>query len=460
VRYSVVGLGKLGCSMAAAIASRGHDVIGYDVVARVVDDLAAGRAPVQETGLGELIAAQRERLTATQSMQELVLRSDITFVVVPTPSDGRGAFLLDYARAAFAELGRALQFKRDRHTIVLTSTVLPGSVRYGLMPELENAGLVPGENVGVCYSPAFIALGSVIRDFLHPDLVLIGESDAEAGETLERAYHEILPDKPQIRRMTLENAELAKIAVNTFVTTKISFANMLADLCERIPGADVDVVTDALGLDRRIGRRYLTGALGYGGPCFPRDNQALAFLARAIGTTAPVAEATDAVNRAMPQRIAEQLTAALSAGQTVAVLGLAYKPDTAVIDESQSIQIARALAGAGARVLGHDPLAAAAVRAAHADAIQVIDDVQACIDAADIVLITTPDRTYAALQPEQFTRGGRRRTVIDFWRSHSATLGGRADIDYRAAGRGTAAEDVTMLLRGLWQEAQLTAGRA
>jgi UDPglucose 6-dehydrogenase len=139
------------------------------------------------------------------------------------------------------------------------------------------------------------------------------------------------------------------------------------------------------------------------------------------------------------------------------VLGLAYKPDTAVIDESQSILIARALAGAGARVLGHDPLAGAAARAAHGDAIHVIDDVQACIDAADIVLITTPDRAYTALRPEQFARGGRRRTVIDFWRVHSETLGASDAVDYRAAGRGEANEELVLALRGLWQEPALSA---
>ena len=450
MKYSVVGLGKLGCSMAAAIASRGHHVIGYDVVPRVVDDLAAGRAPVEETGLAELISAQRAHLHATHSLDELVAGSDVTFVVVPTPSDGHGAFLLDYARAAFSALGRALARKQEAHTLVLTSTVLPGSTRFGLIPELEQAGAQVGANLGVCYSPAFIALGSVIRDFLHPDLVLIGESDARAGETLERAYREILPEQPPIRRMNLENAELAKIAVNTFVTTKISFANMLADLCERIPGADVDVVTDALGLDRRIGRRYLTGALGYGGPCFPRDNQALSFLARAIGTSAPVAEATDSINRMLPGRIAARVAAALSAGRTVAVLGLAYKPDTPVIDESQSILIARALAANGARVIGHDPLAAAAVRAAHADAIHVLDDLQTCIDLADVVLITTPDRTYADLQPERFHRDGRRRVVIDFWRLHADTLAGSSAVEYHAIGRGAADDELANTLRDLW----------
>lgn len=454
MRYSVVGLGKLGCSMAAAIASRGHHVIGYDVEPRVVDDLAAGRAPVQETGLAELIGAHRERLRATHSLEELVRNSDVTFVVVPTPSDGRGAFLLEYARAAFAALGAALLAKPERHTVVLTSTVLPGSTRHGLIPALESAGVVVGAQVGVCYSPAFIALGSVIRDFLHPDLVLIGESDAAAGAMLERAYREILPEEPAIRRMTLENAELAKIAVNTYVTTKISFANMLADLCDRIPGADVDVVTDALGLDRRIGRRYLTGALGYGGPCFPRDNQALSFLARAIGTTAPVAEATDRINRTLPERIAARVLSLLSPGQTVAVLGLAYKPDTAVIDESQSVQIARALAAAGARVVGHDALAGAAVRAAHGDAIRVLDDVQACIDVADVVLITTPDRAYARLRPEQFTRDGRRRTVFDFWRLHADSLAQHAGIDYHAVGRSSAQYGADETLRALWSMPQ------
>ncbi|HUF52049.1 MAG TPA: nucleotide sugar dehydrogenase [Longimicrobiales bacterium] len=456
MRYSVVGLGKLGCSMAAAIASRGYDVIGHDVQPGVVAALAAGRAPVQETGLAELIAAHRSRLRATHSLDEVVAGSDITFVVVPTPSDGRGAFLLDYARAAFAGLGHALATKQQRHTVVLTSTVLPGATRYGLMPALESAGAIVGSNVGVCYSPAFIALGSVVRDFLHPDLVLVGESDAAAGAMLEQAYREILPGQPPVRRMTLENAELAKLAVNTFVTTKISFANMLADLCERIPGADVDVVTDALGLDRRIGRHYLTGALGYGGPCFPRDNQALSFIARAVGTAAPVADATDAVNRMLPDRIAARVAAAISAGQTVAVLGLAYKPDTAVIDESQSVLIARALAAAGARVVGHDPLAGPAVRHAHGDAIRVLDDVQSCIDVADVVLITTPDRAYAQLGAAQFTRDGRRRMVIDFWRTHAHTLSDAAGVDYHALGRGSTGGPSEALLCELWGAAQTT----
>lgn len=444
MRYAVIGLGKLGCSMAAAIASRGHVVTGYDVDARVVRRLAAGHAPVQETGLAELIEANRDRLKATDSIADAVRGSDLSFVIVPTPSDERGAFRLDAARTAFDAIGTALRGTTERHTVVLTSTVLPGSMRNVLIPALEAAaGRTVGRDLGVCYSPAFIALGSVIHDFLNPDMVLLGETDRTAGDELERAYREILAEGTPVRRMSLENAELAKIAVNTFVTTKISFANMLADLCERLPGGDVDVVTDALGFDKRIGRRYLTGALGYGGPCFPRDNHALSCFADSLGTSAPIAEATDSVNRMLPSRIVERVAAAVAPGSTIAVLGLAYKPATAVIEESQSLMIARGLAERGFRVLGHDPLAADAVRSIHGDAIDVRDDMQSCIDQADLVIVTSPDAAYQGLRPEQFTRIGARRIVVDLWRTLSSQFADDPAVDYRPAGRGPDPRSIT-----------------
>src|SRR5712692_1872349 len=177
-RFSVVGLGKLGASMAAAIASRGHEVIGVDVNRKSVDAVNAGRAPVQETGLDTLIEENRHRLTATMSHEDAIRNSELTFVIVPTPSDDRGAFSLQYAAYALREIGRALVHKKDRHTVVLTSTVLPGATRHGLVPILErHSGKSAGKDFGVCYSPEFIALGSVIRDFLNPDFLLIGELD-------------------------------------------------------------------------------------------------------------------------------------------------------------------------------------------------------------------------------------------------------------------------------------------
>ena len=250
-KVSIIGLGKLGASMAAGMASRGLDVVGVDVSRQAVDAVNDGRAPVQETGLGELIAANRDRLRATLSAEEAVLASEISFVIVPTPSDERGAFSIKYAEVAFRELGRALARKDGYHVIVLTSTVLPGSTRYGLLPILEaESGKRCGEDFGLCYNPEFIALGTVIRDFLNPDFYLLGESDARAGDALESIHRRVCLKDPVVRRMTLENAEIAKIALNSYVTMKISFANTLADLCERVPGGDVDVVSGAWGVTR------------------------------------------------------------------------------------------------------------------------------------------------------------------------------------------------------------------
>jgi len=434
--FSVVGLGKLGASMAAAIASRGFDVIGVDINKRAVDLVNAGHAPVQETNLEETITANRERLRATVSHREAILDSDVTFVVVPTPSDDRGAFSLQYAAWAFREIGRALAEKNGYHLVVLTSTVLPGSTRYGLLPVLEReSGKVCGRDFGLCYSPEFIALGSVIHDFLNPDFVLIGEFDERAGSQLEACYKDIMLNDPPCQRMSLENAELTKIAVNTFVTMKITFANMLADLCERIPGGDVDAVTDALGLDRRIGRKYLTGALGYGGPCFPRDNVALSFIAQALGTRADLAETTDRVNRTLPEKIVERLRPLIGRGTTVAVLGLAYKPFSHVVEESQGMYIAKALSKAGARVVAYDPLANGTARPELRDQAVILDSVRDCLEQAEVVLITTPDPAFRALTAADFGNKVSPVTVVDFWRILDKELAGRPNIRYTPIGR-------------------------
>jgi len=433
--FSVVGLGKLGASMAAAIASRGFHVIGVDVNQSAVDLVNAGHAPVQETNLEETIAANRERLRATISHREALLNSDVTFVVVPTPSDDRGAFSLKYVAWAFREIGRALKEKEGYHNVVLTSTVLPGSIRYGLLPILEQeSGKVCGRDFGLCYSPEFIALGSVIHDFLNPDFVLIGEFDERCGSQLEACYAQIMENNPPCLRMSIENAELTKIALNTFVTMKITFANMLADLCERIPGGDVDVVTNALGFDKRIGHRYLKGALGYGGPCFPRDNIALSFIARALGTRADLAEITDRVNRALPEKIIERLRPLVRPGITVAVLGLAYKPFSHVVEESQGIYLAKALSKIGARVVAYDPLAGEMARAELKDQAIILDSLHDCLTQADVVLITTPDPVFRVLTASHFNNGKPEVTIVDCWRILDKELAGHPNIRYIAIG--------------------------
>jgi UDPglucose 6-dehydrogenase len=450
-RISVVGLGKLGASMAAAIASRGHDVIGVDVNHRAVDALNAGDAPVQETGLQALIEANRTRLRATMSQAEAVHDTELTFVIVPTPSDERGAFSLQYAAFAFREIGKALAAKHERHTVVLTSTVLPGATRHGLLPVLEQfSGKRGGVDFGLCYSPEFIALGSVIRDFLNPDFLLVGELDPSSGEHLESCYRDIMKPSVPVRRMTLENAELAKISLNAFVTTKIAFANMLADICSRMPNGDVDVVTDAIGLDSRIGRKYLTGGLGFGGPCFPRDNVALGFIAEALGARADLSTTTDRLNRATVERIVHDLGGVLSRDRTVAVLGLAYKPFSHVIEDSQAMQLVKALLNRGVRVVAYDSLAGPSADLELQGRAVILDSARDCLRQADVALITTPDPEFKALTIDDFLSSGRSITVVDFWRIQSDRLADVPGIEYIAYGCGTLAAADSVVLRDLW----------
>lgn len=455
---SIIGLGKLGASMAAAIASRGMNVIGVDVNHSVVDLLNQGHAPVQEMGLEEMIAANKSRLRATLDHGDAILNSDLSFVIVPTPSDERGAFSLQYATWAFREIGRALRNKPDYHLVVLTSTVLPGSTRYGLLPILEmESGKSAGCDFGLCYSPEFIALGSVIRDFLNPDFTLVGELDARSGDALAACYGTIMANHPPCRRMSLENAELTKIAVNTYITTKITFANMLADLCQRIPGGDVDVVTEALGSDTRIGRKYLTGALGYGGPCFPRDNVALGFLARALGTRAELAETTDASNRGLAEKILVLLRGVIKHDVTVAVLGLAYKPRSHVIEESQGIYLARALSEAGARVVAFDPLANRGAHDVLRDHAVLLESAHECLQQADVVLITTPDPVFRQLAAADFPVRSTPVTVVDFWRILAGPLAGASHLRYMPFGRSTRDAENAASLINLWDSAMAPA---
>ncbi|MEM4214350.1 MAG: nucleotide sugar dehydrogenase [Candidatus Methanomethylicaceae archaeon] len=450
VQFSIVGLGKLGASMAAAIASKGAHVIGVDVNRRTIEAINAGHAPVQETGLEELIAINRERIRATLDHREAILNSDVTFVVVPTPSDERGAFSLQYAARAFREIGHALRDKDDYHLVVLTSTVLPGSTRFGLLPILEKeSGKMAGRDFGLCYSPEFIALGSVIHDFLNPDFVLIGEYDEQSGALLETCYRQILENNAPCYRMSIENAELAKIAVNSFITMKITFANVLAALCEQLPGGDVDVVTSAIGADSRIGHKYLKGALGYGGPCFPRDNIALGFIARALDCQAEQAEITDRINRSLPKRVVEILRPLVRKDTTVAILGLAYKPFSHVVEESQSIQLARMLSELGANVIGYDPLANETARAELGEQVIILDSLEDCLSRAEIVVIATPDPVFRGLRRTHF--GGKEGMIVmDCWRILEKELKDYENVIYLPIGKSVHDEANARRLASLW----------
>lgn len=414
---SVIGLGKLGAPLAAVMASKGFSVLGVDLNEKYVAQLNAGKAPVQELGLQQLIDASRERLRGTTVIAEAILHSDLTFIIVPTPSNEQGVFTNKHVLSAVISVGEALRVKPGYHVVNITSTVMPGSTDGELRDALErSSGRRVGRDVGLCYNPEFIALGTVIRDMLRPDAILIGESDTRAGDALEHVYRRVCGEHTPIGRMSLINAELTKIAVNTFVTTKISYANMLADLCERLPGADVDVVTGALGLDSRIGGKYLKGALGYGGPCFPRDNVAFSALARRLGARADLAEATDQINTYQVDRLANLVKEHLESGGRVGVLGLSYKPDTSVIEESQGVALAKRLADDGYRVIVYDPQALGSAAAVLRDAVTPAKSLEDCVRQSDLVIVTTAWPEFRELPLSALKGRGEKLAIVDCWR--------------------------------------------
>lgn len=416
-RTSVFGLGKLGTPLAACLANRGFEVIGVDGDPRRVEKVARFEAPVFEPGLQELMARSRDKLRATQDAGAAVRDSEASFIIVPTPSESDGGFSLQHVLQVCESVGGALRRKSGFHLVALTSTVLPGSLSAEIRPTLEShSGKKCGEDFGLCYNPEFIALGSVIHDILNPDFVLIGESDRRAGDMLAGIYDRLCENKPPVVRMNFVNAELTKLALNTFVTTKISYANMLAQMCEHLPGADVNVVTSALGLDSRIGKKYLKGAIGYGGPCFPRDNLAFACLARRVGTEAVLAEATDKVNREQAGRLLRTVLAWLPDGGRVGILGLSYKPNTDVVVESQGLKLAELLLERGIPITVYDPAASDSARTALGGRGDVAVSAAECTGSCEVVVIATPWDEFKALSPRDLFYAGGRPTVVDCWR--------------------------------------------
>lgn len=403
--------------MAAVMAGKGYSVVGVDLNPATVDAVNQGRAPVQEPQLDEYIQRNRERLTATTDIEAAVLQTNATFIIVPTPSGPEGTFLIDFVLDACRGIARALRAKSSYHLVVVSSTVMPGQTGNAVLPLLEElSGKRCGIDFGLCYNPEFIALGSVVRDMLKPDMLLIGESDPRAGAMLESIYRRVCETNPPAARMNFVNAELAKLSVNTYVTTKISYANMLAAVCERLPGADVDVVTSAIGLDSRIGVKYLKGALSYGGPCFPRDNVAFSALARQLGEEATLAEATHATNRRQTERLGELAIGLLDGQGAVAILGLSYKPATAVVEESAGIALARYLSSQSIPVTVYDPQAIPNARQALGDTVVYADSVPAAIQEASVVLVLTAWEEFRALRPADFARPNGRVILVDCWR--------------------------------------------
>jgi len=433
---SIIGIGKLGLCVAACLAAKGYRVIGVDKDPATIKAVNQGRSPIYEPGLAELMQGLPKPILATDDYKYAMENSEITFMVVPTPSEKDGGFSTKYVETASREIAANLKTKAGFHLVVLTSTVLPGVMDTLIKPLLEEISEKKcGVDFGLCYSPEFIALGSVIRDYTNPDVVLIGESDRRSGELLSQIYEVICDNNAPIVRGTNYNAEVAKIALNSYVTMKISFANTLAEICERIPGGDVDMVSRALGFDSRIGRKYLSGGTSYGGPCFPRDNRAFSSFIKKIGCKARLAETTDRVNKEQISRTVYLIKEKLgnARGKKVAILGLTYKTNTDVIEESAPVKLAKALVREGAVVAVYDPAGMGNARKTLGKGVVYAGSAGACLEGAEFAILATPWDELKSLKPEDFIKVMKRPRLLDCWRVFDRSEFGKK-LEYFAIG--------------------------
>ena len=418
MNISVIGLGKLGLCTAACFASAGHVVYGFDLNDYFRNELKSRRNPIEETGLTELLESAWETLHIVDSYEAALQHSDITLIIVPTPSLPDGRFTNDYLVNVLEGMAPALRAKNGFHIVDVVSTVMPGSCDAILKPLLEKAtGKCCGTDFGLVYNPEFIALGSVIRNFLNPDMVLIGASDERSGSVVRELYASTCRTKPAMAVMSLVNAEITKISLNCYVTMKISYANGLAAICEQVPGADVDVITAAIGADSRVGSKCLKGGLGFGGPCFPRDNLAFQSFAEEFGAEALLGKAVVAVNNSIPERLYNRIAGHCAPPAKVALLGLSYKAETHIIEESHSIMLARALVAAGYHVSMHDPKALDAVSEQFGDKVTCLADPYECLTGSAAIALLTDWPEYGLLDWLRISKIVDAGTlVLDSWR--------------------------------------------
>jgi len=440
-RLSFFGLGYVGLTTAACFASKGFQVICFDVDKAKVNAVNRGELPFHEPGLDKLTKSSVNRglLKATSDFKEAILKSDITFITVGTPSKEDGSIDLTYIREASKMIGRALKTKSDWHLVVVKSTVIPTTTEKMVKPIIEQeSGKICGRDFGLCMNPEFLREGSAVEDTFNPDRIVIGEYDERSGERLVKLYQEFYGENtPPIIRTSLVNAELIKYVSNAFLAMKVSFINMVANLCERIPGADVEVVARGIGMDKRIGPYFLKAGLGFGGSCFPKDLKALLAYARKIGVDLPLVEMTLKINEDQPLKavqMAKELLGDLK-GRRIAILGLAFKPNTDDMRNAVSIKLINELLKRGAIVVAYDPAAVDNAERIFGNKIEYANSARECLRGAEAAIIVTEWDEFKQLTPDDFINHMKKPIVIDGRRIYNPEQFSRK-LTYKAIGLG------------------------
>lgn len=342
-KINVVGLGKLGACTAVCMASKGFKIMGYDISKETILSLKRNKAHIVEKNFQNYLNKSKNNISFTNKIEDVLNHSDTSFIIVPTPSKKDHTFDNTFMIKVLTEMSLAIKrLKIRNHHFVINSTVMPSSCDKVFIPLIEKkSSLKYQRDFSVSYNPEFIALGSVIKDFLNPDMILIGETSKNDGNKLEHIYRKTCENKPIINRMSLVSAEITKISLNAFVTMKISFANSIKNICIDTPGSNANDITRALGSDKRISPFYIKPGLPFAGPCFPRDNKALISFIKKKNSFFHLAKSTDTINELHKIRILRNIRLLISKNnyKKIGIYGIAFKEGSNVTEKSITIDI-------------------------------------------------------------------------------------------------------------------------
>jgi len=404
---SFIGLGKLGLPLATNFAIGGKKVLAIDLNESLLDKLNNKQAPWIEPLLQENINEASENITYTNSYSFVPL-SNTTIILVNTPSVERdGSFSNEYVVSALISTCEALKASRkESHNFVLSSTVMPGSIASEFIPLIENTlGWTLGKEFNFSYVPDFVAIGSVIKNFRDPDFFLVGANTDEVAQKTFQLYACMLKLAPPTSKVNLQEAELAKVALNAYITTKISFANYLGILAEKLPNINVDNVTNAIGQDKRIGTKYFKAGAPYGGTCFPRDTWAFLKVSNKVGMFAEQMAANEKINNELLDFIASKVE-----GKIVGLIGLGFKPGTTVTTEGLAEKLLKMGKLKGKQVIVYDKYKDSFDNLSYDGELLLATDVGNVCDVADTVILCNGDKEYDYSQiPPNIN-------VIDPWR--------------------------------------------
>ncbi len=441
MNIAVIGTGYVGLITGTAFASKGHQVTCVDVIQEKVEKINKAIPPIYEKGLEPLLqeAVNTNHLRATTNLHDAVIHSDIIFICVGTPSLPDGSMDYSYVKSAAKSIAQSMKDDPDHYrVIVVKSTCIPGTTDDIAKKIIEKeSGLKLNKDFGVGMNPEFLREGVALEDFLQPDRIVIGGSDEKTKQIIAKCYEGI--DAP-ILYVDNTAAEMIKYASNSFLAMKISFINEMANLAEKF-GVDVVEVAEGIGLDHRISDKFLRAGAGFGGSCFPKDVSALLSKSKELGRPSKLLQATLDVNRKQPLILIDMLKEALDvknlSNLKIAVLGLAFKPDTDDIREAPSLILIKQLLKEGAYVKATDPIALENTKKQLTDNnlayFEKVDDTVAGVDAC---ILITEWKEYKELTPDFFTEKMQKPVVIDGRRAYDYNLFRSKGIIFRAIGLG------------------------